>query len=94
MEYKEAVKWFGDHMLKVMTENGHKSPIPKEHLFNDLMGETTELHTEMVASKLSTKKVIKECVDVANYAMMIALESIGVNLENIYEPFDPNWRYG
>ncbi len=94
MTYEEAVKWFGEHMLKIMNENGHKCPIVKEHLFKNLMGEAIELHSELVPKSTSSKRVIKESVDVANYAMMIALDSIGIDLEPIHEGHDPFYRYG
>ena len=72
MKYEEGVKWCGEHMLKVMTENGHKSPVNSGTLFNELMGETTELHTELVQGRVSSKRVVMDVKDcVRAYAMLM-----------------------
>ena len=98
MTYEEAVKWFGEHMLKVLTENGCKEPISQHLLFKNLTEEITELHTELCKKNPPSKAVIKEATDVVNYAMMLALSSIGVSLEPIRETtlLDtwPAYRYG
>ncbi len=84
MTYEEAIKWFSDQMLFVLKDNGHKEPIPVDSLFDKLLQETTELHTEIIKNDDAEAR-IKEAIDVANFALMIALDAIGKELKPIYK---------
>ena len=94
MEYKEAVQWFSGHMLKVLEDNGDKEPLITKQLFRNMLHEMIELHEELCKKSPASTDVIQEAVDVANYALMIALDSIGVSLEPIRQSSGwPAYRY-
>ena len=90
MTYKQAVNWFRDEMLQVLEENDHKEPISREYLIKDLFGEAFELHKEMLATiDYEPDAVVKEAVDVANFALMVALDAKGKHLPKRSERINP-----
>lgn len=85
----------------VLKQNDHKGgwgDYSEKVLFNQLVNEVFELHTEFIVGNFKNSyndlNLIKECIDVANFAMMIvnkrvrfltkyknmSLETIGKNL--------------
>lgn len=61
-------------MKEKLSENNHKKgweSCSDNYLFRRLDEEFTELKIK-IASNAKTKEVIRECADVANFAMMIA----------------------
>ena len=71
---KRSIKWFAAEMRKKLMQCTDK-PLWRgekpEHLWGRMCGEIVELKEEM--DRGGTKSaVVKECADVANFAMMIA----------------------
>jgi len=69
---REEVKWFAERMEKVLKENDHKGGwkgIGVLDLFWTLQDEVRELEAALWYGE---GDVVKECCDVANFAMMIA----------------------
>ena len=73
------VKRFAEEMEKVLKQNDYKSgwqTCSDDYLYHHLLEETRELFVALYYYKRSDKKrrryIIKECADVANFAMMIA----------------------
>jgi NTP pyrophosphatase (non-canonical NTP hydrolase) len=73
---RPEVKWFSGQMEQVLQENDYKSGwenCSKLWLYWRVLGETEELRNALYpTSKADPELIIKECVDVANFAMMIA----------------------
>ena len=71
-------------MEKILKQNDHKSgwqTAPYNYLYRRLLEETTELFIALYEYKIysgRSKKeaIINECVDIANFAMMIADKSL------------------
>lgn len=81
MKIRKEVKWFADEMEKVLKENDFKGGwsdnyCDEFYLRDELKNEVKELSKELGrigdTSPRSKESIIKECVDVANFAMMIA----------------------
>ena len=85
IELRESVKWFAEQMELVLRKNDHKGGWKNctwEYLFDRLEEEQKELVEECYKDGYSdvfdiflntnTEAMIKEAVDVANFAMMIA----------------------
>ena len=81
LDLRESLSWFAEEMERVMRENDHKHGIATDNLFNNMVREVFELNREMhyanpkymnCVPQLFAEAIIKEAVDVANYAMMIA----------------------
>lgn len=81
LELRQNLSWFAEEMEGVLRENDHKHPIATHRLFRKMVDEIFELDREMskgntqfmsCVPKVIAKQVIKEAVDVANFAMMIA----------------------
>ncbi len=80
-ELRESVQWFAGEMEGVLKENDYKKGINPHRLFENMVREVFELNLEMqkantvymrcVPSPIA-QQVIKEAVDVANYAMLLA----------------------
>ena len=73
----KEVKWFGEQMIKKLEDNEEKEHWRKssyDHLFCRLEEEVRELQELILNDKISYKhkKMIAECADIANFAMMIA----------------------
>jgi len=66
---REEVRWFAEKMEEVLKENDHKGGEEALSLFWMLQDEVRELE---VALWYKEGNVVKECCDVANFAMMIA----------------------
>lgn len=71
------VEWFGKEMLKKLKGNTNRLHWIKtsyDYLFNRLEEEMRELQELLLDDKVSYKhkKMIAECADIANFAMMIA----------------------
>lgn len=80
-ELRPELRQFAEEMERVLRENDHKHGIPTDNLFYNLVRETYELNIALskvslfkpqVTPKLFREQAIKEAIDVANYAMMIA----------------------
>jgi hypothetical protein len=72
---REEVRWFARQMEKVLRENDHKGGWNKQptlSLVSKLLFEVAELADAIENG--DDDDVVKECVDIANYAMMIADE--------------------
>ena len=71
---ENTVEWFAKQMKDELNEHldrpGWKKE-PMNYLWNRLVEECLELDTEL-KNRPSKKIIIKECADVANFAMMIA----------------------
>ena len=84
MRRRKALIRFSSEMEKVLRENDYKDGwdgCTREYLFYALQREVFELfevlkpnqhHTIFGNPEINPEKVIKECCDVANFAMMIA----------------------
>ena len=75
MHQRDTVKWFANYMEHVLLDNDHKGGwrnIPLEELFSRLANETGELQTEINFPEQDMAAIIKECADIANFAMMVA----------------------
>ena len=76
---RESVKWFAEQMEKTLKNNDHKhgwNMCSFAYLFSALSAERDELLLSMFRQSKPTKAqqeiIMKECTDVANFAMMIA----------------------
>jgi len=72
---KKQVEWFREQMLQKLQENSHKSgwkDIPLCDLLSLLRMEVLELEEELSREEINANALIRECADVANFAMMIA----------------------
>ncbi|MCK5347113.1 MAG: hypothetical protein KAR20_27075 [Candidatus Heimdallarchaeota archaeon] len=81
---RESVRWFAKEMEKVLKKNDYKhgwSSCTRQYLFASLNSEIFELFSELKPLEYDTmngaviidsQKVIRECCDIANFAMMIA----------------------
>jgi phosphoribosyl-ATP pyrophosphohydrolase len=71
---RAVVKWFAEQMHRKLTENRHKKFSWRKEsghsLFRKLRKECVELEEAM--ERRDKDDIIKECADVANFAMMIA----------------------
>lgn len=68
----DALQKFGNDMYLKLRENSHKAhwnTVSNDWLFARLMDEVHELNEVMDEDP---EKIIRECADVANFAMMIA----------------------
>ena len=78
MRGEEEVKWFSEQMLAKLERDAHKGGWEDETYFGLLSGVTREVFelTEELTTSLfeeyDYEAIIKECADVANFAMMIA----------------------
>jgi hypothetical protein len=82
MKVRDSVKWFSEKMEKTLQENDYKGEWDMcdfEYLIDRLNDEVQEINElnederlDCDLSKSLAKKVIHECTDVANFAMMIA----------------------
>ena len=73
--YKEDLEWFVKEMVKKLDENNHKGSwkdIPINRLIDLLNWEVEELEDETYDIDSNYENIIKECADIANFAMMIA----------------------
>jgi len=70
---REEVLWFATEMEVVLQENNHKGGWVNCHVL-DLLSKLQEEISELITAirEGESEDVIKECVDIANYAMMIA----------------------
>jgi hypothetical protein len=75
---RDEVAWFAKEMEEVLTDNDHKGGWSdcdiKDYLFPRLMQELKELEDVLIRNPhlYSSLDIVKECADVANFAMMIA----------------------
>lgn len=82
---KIAIEGFSNAMKEVMMQNTWKKCWWKESfngLKNGLNKETWELRVEISKGNTTKEKVVKECVDVANFCMMIADKILDGNWQN------------
>ena len=73
MEVREEVKWFAENMERILKTNDWKGGWDEcslSYLFEALKREMVELEEALVNE--DAVSVVKECCDVANFAMMIA----------------------
>ncbi len=79
---RDTCKWFSKMCEKKLSENDKKEHWEKNtptYLFHRLVQEVAELSEELNSFGQS-ENIIKECADVANFAMMIAsIHSIKIN---------------
>jgi hypothetical protein len=74
-DIRESVIWFAREMEKVLKQNDHKihwSQCDMDYLIDCLHKEMEELGIRLIHGLSHKEEVIKEAVDVANFAMMIA----------------------
>lgn len=82
---RKEVKRFAEEMEKVLKQNDYKSgfqSLPYEYLYKRLLEEVKELFEGIYGTHPTTftqsseevraEDIVKECVDIANFAMMIA----------------------
>lgn len=78
---RESVFWFSGEMEKVLSANDHKigwSDCSDIYLYESIQHEMLELFEVLKPleddwrKKVKSKEIIKECCDIANFAMMIA----------------------
>lgn len=73
---RPEVAWFAERMEKVLAENDHKggwSNCGIPYLWAHLISEKDELREAIKKrNEIDPEEIIKECIDVANYCMMIA----------------------
>ena len=74
---KESVEWFGKQMLKKLEANINKRHWIRtsyKYLLNGLQEELKELEKLLLDDKVpyNHKKIISECGNIGNHAMMIA----------------------
>ena len=85
---RPPVRWFAERMQEQLAANDHKGGWrhDSDHwLFRRLVEEQEELHRTIMPSWYLDEDVIKEAADVANFAMFIATNRVGLG-----EPFiDP-----
>lgn len=97
MKTRKAVQWFAEEMEAKLRENDHKGGWQGcrfRYLFDRLRQETDELlvaahplQLDTIAETLTQDdacKLVRECTDIANFAMMIA--------DNIREKSEANAR--
>lgn len=75
MDIRQELAWFSGIMEMTLKENDHKGGWGAEQCTMDyLTGRLQEEVNELVSSLESGRKeeIIRECADVANFAMMIA----------------------
>lgn len=84
MRRRKALNNFSLQMEQVLRKNDHKggwSECSRSYLFNSLIAEVFELfkvlkpdehHTIFGDSDIDPDKIVEECCDIANFAMMIA----------------------
>ena len=84
--FKKSVKCVGIEMVKKLEKNKHKggwSSCTPEYLSRRLGQELKELRSIMYAhyhhSENTKIQIIRECADIANFAMMIAENVGGLN---------------
>jgi hypothetical protein len=75
--YRPVLEWFKERMDKKLAvpknvNKGHWSNDSIWHLFTRVGIEVTELRLAIVAVDNDPERIIDECADVANFAMMIA----------------------
>lgn len=77
-QVRPSVKRFAIEMEKVLRENDYKggwNELSDDHLINRMFQEWIELHDAMIIrNRLNAKTTIdmqKECIDIANFAMML-----------------------
>jgi len=76
---RKEVRWFAEKMEEVLRENDHRGgweDMSALELFSCFLGEVYELDSALWHGD---GDVVKECCDVANYAMMIADKMRGRN---------------
>jgi len=72
---REPVSWFAEQMEAKLRENDHKGgweDCDYEYLANRLEEEVEELRALEGDPDVKGEKIIRECADIANFAMMIA----------------------
>ena len=72
---RKKIKWFANEMEKVLSNNDYKGGWEFEdydYLFDRLRDEYIELRRELKKGDENSSNILKECVDVANFSMMIA----------------------
>ncbi|MEW9578589.1 hypothetical protein U9K47_25090 [Bacillus toyonensis] len=76
-----SIRWFAEHMESKLSENDHKGGWEEdtaddllEKLKAELVELKGELEPDLVPSSVPvwSANIIRECADIANYAMMIA----------------------
>jgi NTP pyrophosphatase (non-canonical NTP hydrolase) len=77
MEIRQELSWFSEQMEMTLKENDHKGGWGSEqcsldYLIERLKEEVNELIVATDSGKAGVENVIRECADVANFAMMIA----------------------
>jgi hypothetical protein len=77
IELRESVKWFAEQMETRLKQNDYRGGWNKEiltDLYFYLEKQQKELKNALYEhyGKMNNKRLIKEAVDLANYAMMIA----------------------
>lgn len=76
---REEVKWFAEQMESALAAKDDRYDgnswlyVPDSFvLFSRLLGESDELMEAISSPSMTKEQKIKECADVANFAMMIA----------------------
>ena len=72
---RKAVLWFAEQMEQVLQDNEYKTGwhgMQDQFLARLIGGELGELYHELTLPRGPDEAIIRECCDVANYAMMLA----------------------
>lgn len=75
MELRKEVQWFAEQMEEKLRQNDYKGGWDKcsmQYLTMRLTQERKELNKLLKKKNKSSEDITKECVDIANFAMMIA----------------------
>jgi len=75
VDYEEDLEWFVLEMKLKLDINKHKGTWKNDainRLFDMLEDEVNELFAEITELEISNENIIKECADIANFAMFIA----------------------
>lgn len=76
-----SIRWFAEHMESKLKENDHKGGWEEntvDDLFEKMKIEIIELQEELESDSIPSSipvwsaNIIRECADIANFAMMIA----------------------
>jgi len=71
----QSVEWFAEQMVKRLDEHQHKGgwrDCTFARLIQELEGHVEDLHYNLLEQGRGEFEVVRECADIANFAMMIA----------------------
>lgn len=79
---REEVKWFAEQMEGILQQNDYKrgwKGCSMEYLYYRLVGEVGELFNKLAfKEEYKNPELLRETIDIANFAMMIATKLKGL----------------